>query len=57
MTARYNWQAKAEALIRQGMAKDFYEACSMLASRRRRQKATAPMTVDPTKIRLPYADN
>lgn len=44
--------AKAAWLTSTGRAKNFSEACSMLAKRRR--KATPP--VIPKNTRLPYAD-
>ena len=49
------WRAKAEQLVREGKARTFSEACSMLAKRRNRAR---PQTaaVPAGGYRLPYKD-
>jgi hypothetical protein len=47
--------AKAEQLVREGKARSYPEACSLLARSRRR--AVKPVKPDAVVMRLPYADN
>ena len=48
-------RARADLMVRKGQARDFYEACSMLAKRRSKPEKRA--TVTTTQSWLPYRDN
>ena len=49
------FRARAELLVRRGEAEDFYEACSMLAKRRRKPEKRPLVTT--TQSWLPYRDD
>ena len=48
-----SFRARADLMVRRGEARDFYEACSMLAKRRR--KPEKPVTAT-TQSWSPYRD-
>jgi len=58
----FNIEAEASRLVREGKARDYYEACRLIARRpRRRRQGSSPIPPElqpiPKSNRLPYADN
>ena len=50
-----SFRARADLMVRKGLARDFYEACSMLA--KRRSKPEKRTTVATAQSWLPYRDD
>lgn len=50
------WRAKAEQLVREGKARTFSEACSMLARRRHTRARQQPQMAVPSGYRTHYKD-
>lgn len=44
--------ATANLMVRRGEAKNYYDACSQISKRRKKN-----IEIDMSKVRLPYADN
>ena len=51
-----SWREKAEQLVREGKARTFSEACSMLAKRRRPKQEPQMAMAVPAGYRSPYKD-
>ena len=49
------WRAKAELMVRRGEARNFPEACSLLAKRRRRKPLQQPQQA--ARTWLPYKED